>query len=178
MSDEAALIERFRSGDAKAFAELASRYRHGLEKIARRYVKTEEEARDVSQTALLRAYEHRASFRGDSAFSSWLFRIGINAAISHSRSERAAPPEELSDDVAFTDSLGTTRLVAAELWQKIEKHLQELPPRQRLVVELRLFHDLSFEEIGAIVDSTEDAAKVNYHHAVKKLRSVLAAFMK
>lgn len=51
--------------------------------------------------------------------------------------------------------------------------LTDLPPRQRLVVELRLFHELSFEEIGAIVGSSEDAAKANYHHGVKRLRELL-----
>ena len=89
------------------------------------------------------------------------------------RGDNSSESVPIEDDVAFTNSLGTEKLVAAEVWRKVVTRLAELPPRQRLVVELRVFHDLSFEEIAAIVDSTEDAAKVNYHHAVKRLRSLL-----
>jgi RNA polymerase sigma-70 factor (ECF subfamily) len=172
------LTEALLNGDERAFEALARKYRSGLERLIRRYTRTDEEARDVTQIALLRAYEHRATFRGGSAFSSWLFRIGINAALNHRRSEPMSAPEELTDDAAFTNSLGTTRLVTAEIWRKVSGHLSELPPRQRLVVELRVFHDLSFEEIGLVMGSTESAAKMNYHHAVKALRVVIADFMK
>ena len=89
---------------------------------------------------------------------------------------RGAPPHEpfpLEDVAAFTSSLATSKLVAAEVWRKVGARLEQLPPMQRLVVELRLFHDLSFKEIAAIADSNEDAAKASYHHGVKSLRSLL-----
>lgn len=162
-------------GDEKAFEALARAHRPALERLLRRYTTSDDEARDMTQIALLRAYEHRASFRGEASFASWVFRIGVNAALSQRRAEAAAPPEALTDDVAFTTSLGTSHLVAVELWKRVEEHLATLPPRQRLVVELRVFHELTFEQIGTIVGSTEDAAKVNYHHAVKKLRAVLGS---
>ena len=66
-----------------------------------------------------------------------------------------------------------TAYTAAEVWRKVSARLEELPPRQRLVLELRVFHDLSFDEIAAVVDSSEDSAKLNYHHAVKRLRGLL-----
>jgi RNA polymerase sigma-70 factor (ECF subfamily) len=166
-------VDRFLAGDRSAFDELVRRHERGTLRLVQRYVKSDEDAQDMTQRAFMRVLERIGSFRFESKFRTWLYRIAVNVALDHVRS---APPGEavpIEDDVAFTNSLGTEKLVAAEIWRKVSHRLAELPPRQRLVVELRVFHDLSFEEIAAIVDSSEDAAKVNYHHAVKRLRSLL-----
>lgn len=141
--------------------------------IVRRYVKNDADADDVAQRVFVRAYERLASFRGDSSFATWVCRIGINLSLNHLRGGPGDDRVPLEDDLAFTNALGTAKLVAAELWQKVCARIDELPPKQRLVVELRAFHDLSFDEIAAVAGCSEDAAKANYHHAVKKLRSVL-----
>jgi RNA polymerase sigma-70 factor (ECF subfamily) len=178
MSDESVdpdrpFVERFLAGDRGAFDELVRRHERPTLRLVQRYVKSEEDARDVTQRAFVRVFERMAGFRFQSKFRTWLYRVAVNAALDH---VRQAPPGELvpvEDDLAFTNSLGTEKLVAAEIWRKVSVRLAELPARQRLVVELRVFHDLSFDEIAAIVDSSEDAAKANYHHAVKRLRSLL-----
>lgn len=168
-------IDRFRAGDRGAFDELVRKYERSMLQLARRYVKVDEDAKDVAQRTFVRAFERIESFRADSKFRTWLYRIAVNIALDHVRGEKHTRFVPVEDDIVFTNSLGTDRLVAAEVWRKVSVRLAELPPRQRLVVELRVFHDLSFEEIAAIVDSSEDAAKVNYHHGVKRLRSILAA---
>jgi RNA polymerase sigma-70 factor, ECF subfamily len=168
-----ALVQRLRAGDRAAFDELVRTYEQPILKLVQRYVHVREDASDVAQRTFLRVFERLDTYRGESRFRTWLYRVAVNAAIDHARGARDARSVPIEDDVAFTNSLGTDRLVAAEVWRKVSARLADLPPRQRLVVELRFFHDLSFEEIGAIVDSTEDAAKVNYHHAVKRLRSLL-----
>lgn len=167
-------IARFRSGDRTAFDELIRKYERPIVSLVRRYVPVEEDAKDVTQRTFVRVLERIESFESRSSFRTWLYRIAVNLALDHVRGERNANVVPLEDDVAFTRSLGTEKLVAAELWRKVSARLADLPPRQRLVVELRVFHDLSFEEIGAIVDSSEDAAKTNYHHGVKRLRSILS----
>lgn len=167
------LVDRFLAGDRAAFDDLVRRHERATLQLVQRYVKSPEDAKDVTQRTFVRVFERIASFRFESKFRTWLYRIAVNTALDHVRS---APPGEavpVEDDVAFTNSLGTEKLVAAEVWRKVSARLAELPPRQRLVVELRVFHELSFDEIAAIVDSSEDAAKVNYHHAVKRLRSLL-----
>lgn len=136
-------------------------------------MKNDADAEDVAQRALLRAYEKIATFRGDASFRTWLFRIAIHLSLNHLRGRDPAEPLELHDLAAFTSALDTQRLVAAELWRKVSVRLAELPPRQRLVVELRLFHELSFKEIADVAGSSEDAAKANFHHGVKRLRDVL-----
>jgi len=167
-------IARFRSGDHTAFEELVRKYEKPIAALVRRYVAVEEDARDIAQRTFVRVLERLDSFRSESKFRTWLYRIAVNLALDHERGERHAQSTPIEDDVAFTNSLGTEKLVAAELWRKVSARLAELPPRQRLVVELRVFHDLSFEEIGAIVDSTDDAAKTSYHLGVKRLRSILS----
>jgi RNA polymerase sigma-70 factor (ECF subfamily) len=167
------IVERFRAGDRRAFDEIVRKYQEPLRALVWRYVKNADDAKDVSQRAFVRAFEKINDFRGESAFRTWLFRIAVNFALNHIRSGDRLEPLELDDVTAFTNSLGTEKLVAAEVWKKVQAKLEQLPPKQRLVLELRLFHELSFKEVAAIVDSSEDSAKVNFHHAVKRLRALL-----
>jgi RNA polymerase sigma-70 factor (ECF subfamily) len=106
-------------------------------------------------------------------FRTWLYRIAVNVALDHIRVNPKRQLEPIEDVTTFTHSLQTSRLVAAELWQKVAKRLDALPPKQRLVFELRMFHDLSFSEVATLAQCTEGAAKVNFHYAVKRLRDLL-----
>lgn len=171
--DESALVERFRQGEREAFDEMIRKYEPFVRKLVGRYVKNEDEAKDVSQLSFLRAFERRASFRGESSFRTWLYRIAVNLSLNHIRRGARDVSIELDDVAGFTSGLETTKLVAAELWRKAEKKLGELPPKQRLVVELRLFHELSFHEISVIVDSSEESARNNFHHGIKSIRAIL-----
>jgi RNA polymerase sigma-70 factor (ECF subfamily) len=171
--EDGALLDRFRAGDRGAFDQLVHRHERGVVRLVMRYVKNEEDAKDVAQRAFERSIERLEHFRAESKFQTWLYRIAVNLAIDHVRGERRSMLVPIEDDLAFTRSLGTETLVAVEMWRKVSARLAELPARQRLVIELRVFHDLTFEEVAAVVGSTEDAAKMNYHHAVKRLRALL-----
>lgn len=170
---DAELVLRMRAGDRGAFEAMVRAYEAPIVRLVHRYVKNDEDAKDVTQRTFVRVFERLGSFRGDSRFRTWLYRVAVNAALDHVRGAQPGESVPVEDDMAFTNSLGTERLVAAEIWKKVKERLAELPPKQRLVVELRVYHDLSFEEIAAVVESSEDSAKVNYHHAVKRLRSLL-----
>lgn len=170
---DAELVEQARAGVRGAFDALVARHQDAIAGLVRRYVKNEADSSDVAQRAFLKAYEHLGSFRGASAFRTWLHRIAVHEALAHLRVRDRTEPAELDELPAFTHSLTTGKLVAAELWGKVEKRLAELPPKQRAVLELRVFHDLSFKEIAPLAGCSEDSAKVNYLHAVKRLRDVL-----
>lgn len=174
--EDAPLVDRFLAGERAAFDELVLRHRESLRKLARRYVRSEDDAEDVTQRALLQALEKLATFRRESTFRTWIHRIAVHLALNHARGEgrsRADASVELDDLPAFTSALATSRLVAAEVWAQVAQRLQELPPKQRLAVELRLFHELSFQEIGALAGCSEDSAKANFHHGVKRLRGLV-----
>ena len=171
---ERALVARCQAGDRAAFDALVRASTGRVEGLARRYVKNDADAADVVQRTFVRAFERIGSYRGDASFTTWICRIAISVALNHRRDARPVDSQvPLDDDVAFTRALGTETLVAAQLWQKVRARLEELPPKQRMVIELRVFHDLSFEEIGDVVGCGEEAAKANYHHAVKRLRTLL-----
>lgn len=168
------LVARFRQGDKRAFDELVLARRDAIAAVVRRYVKNDADTDEITQRAFLAAYEKIDSFRGESSFKTWLFRIAVNLALNHIRGgAKMADATGVDDIAAFTNGLGTERLVAAEVWTKVQERLHQLPPKQRLVVELRLFHDMTFKEVSAIADCSEDSAKVNFHHGVKKLRELL-----
>jgi RNA polymerase sigma-70 factor (ECF subfamily) len=167
------LVEAARGGDKKAFDALVRRHAKPLADLVRRYVKDAQRAEDVAQEALVRAFEKLPSFRQGSTFRTWLYRIAINLSLNQVRDDKAASWAALEDDTAFAKTIGTTQLTAAELWRRVSGHLAELPPKQRLAFELRIFHDLSFEEIAVVAGCNEITAKANYHHAVKRLRAFL-----
>jgi RNA polymerase sigma-70 factor (ECF subfamily) len=167
------LVARFRAGERSAFDALVVRHQASMRQLVLRYVKNEADAKDVTQAVFVRAFDGLVSFQGRSSFRTWLFRIAIRAAIDHVRGKPPAPTEPLHEVAAFTHSLQTSRLVAAEVWRKVSARLDELPPKQRLVLELRIFHELPFAEIAALADCSEESARVNFTHAVRHLRDLL-----
>jgi RNA polymerase sigma-70 factor, ECF subfamily len=171
--DDAGLITRFRGGDGKAFEEIVRRHEPTVRRLVGKYVRSEADAKDVAQEAFTRAFQGLATFRGESSFRTWLCRIAVNVALDHIRGNPRRELEPLEDVTTFTHSLQTSRLVAAEVWQKVADRLSLLPPKQRLVFELRLFHDLSFGEVAALAECSEDSAKVNFHYALKRMRDLL-----
>ena len=171
---DAALVAQFLGGDRAAFDALVRRHQPAVRRLVHRYVKSEADAKDITQVAFARAFEKLSEFRGEARFRTWLFRIAINLALNHVRGTTAelAPIEEVG---AFTCSLQTSQLVEAELWRKVSARLDDLPPKQRLALELRIFHDLTFEEVASIAGFSVESAKANFHHALKRLRGLLPA---
>ncbi|MBK9266942.1 MAG: RNA polymerase sigma factor [Polyangiaceae bacterium] len=168
---DAELVDRALLGDRHAFDALVTAHRDAITRLCRRYVRRHEDAEDVAQRAFLNAFEKLGDFRRESTFRTWLHRIAVNLALNHVRhAAHEAPIAELDDLPTFTNALETSRLVAAEVWNRAAARIAELPPKQRLVVELRLFHELSFGEIAVLADCSEDSAKVNFHHGIKRLR--------
>jgi len=172
--EDGPFVDRALAGDRTAFDALVVKHREGIQKLVRRYVRRGEDAEDVAQRALLNAFEKLKDFRRESSFRTWLYRIAVHLALNHvRRASREGPIGELDDLPAFTNSLETSRLVAAEVWGRVALRLAELPPKQRLAVELRIFHELSFREIATLADCSEDSAKVNFHHGIKRLRGLI-----
>lgn len=171
--DEAALVAAATAGDAAAFAALVEPLRPLMASVVRRIVRAEPDIDDVIQTALLRAWTHLSSFQGRSSFKSWLMRIATTTALNRIRDERPLEPIELEAVPSFTTALNTARLVAGQVWERALAALVHLPEKQRLVVELRLWHEMEFDEIAALADCTPGAARVHLHHGLRALREHL-----
>jgi RNA polymerase sigma-70 factor (ECF subfamily) len=138
--------------------------------VVRRYVDNDAEADDLTQQTFMLALRGIANFRGESTLRTWLHRIAVNAALNYKRDSKRARAVSLEDVELITNALGTGKMAAREAKRKIAAALEKLPAKQRAVVELRLVHDMPFRAIASITGSTEEAARVNYHHAVKRLR--------
>lgn len=165
------LVERFRGGDRDAFDALVRRHQRTVFAIARRYVRDDAEAKDLTQRAFVRAFQGLAGLRGAGAFRTWLYRIVANLALNHLRDHARLRPTE-GVDVAV-EPVGAGRMAAAEEQARLRAAVDKLPPRQRLVLELRIYDELPFRDVAEVAGCSENAAKVNFHHAVKRLRELL-----
>jgi RNA polymerase sigma-70 factor (ECF subfamily) len=169
------LAERFRGGDRAAFDLLVRRHQKGMWRLVRRYVKSDADAADVTQLAFVRAFRGLAAFRGTATVRSWLYRIAINCALSWLRDHRREQPTEIAEDALIASNPALAQLSAGDDRAQLRRAIAELPPKQKLVLELRVFDDLSFREVAELADCSENTAKVNFHYAVKRLRDILGA---
>jgi RNA polymerase sigma-70 factor, ECF subfamily len=175
--DEAELVGSARSGDRQAFDELVRRTFVDTFTLARRLTGNEEDARDVVQDAYLRAWKGIGKFRGDAAFSTWLYRITANAAASSVQRGRRHRAEPFADDFEPVDT-GAEQMItqgaeSAETLDRIADALDELPAKLRSVVVLKDVYGLSHEAIAEELGISVSAAKVRLHRARRKLRDVL-----
>lgn len=166
-----------RDGDRSAFEELVRRTHAGTYTLALRLTANEEDARDVTQEAYLRAYRGLKNFRGDAQFTTWLYRITANCASSFLTTRARHRHDELGEgtDIAdrHFDADVEQRVDASELRDRVQVAVADLPPRLRAVVVLRDVYDLPHEAIAAELGISVSAAKVRLHRARAKLRSEL-----
>ena len=167
------LTERFRDGDRTAFDLLVRRHQKAIWRLVRRYVKSDADAADVTQLAFVRAFRGLSAFRGTATVRSWLYRIAINCALSWLRDHGREQPTEIAEDVLTETNPAPAQLGADDDRARLRRAIAQLPPKQKLVLELRVFDDLSFKEVAELADCSENTAKVNFRYAVKRLRDIL-----
>ena len=141
--------------------------------MVRRYLKRDADASDVTQQVFVRAFRGLGAFRGAATVRSWLYRIAINTALSWIRDHRREQPAEIAEDALVEAHPGPARLAEGQDGVRLRAAIAQLPPKQKLVLELRVFDDLSFKEVAELADCSENTAKVNFHYAVKRLRDIL-----
>jgi RNA polymerase sigma-70 factor (ECF subfamily) len=156
-----ALVKRVQQGDRSAFDLLVIKYQHRILKLVMRYVRDPSEAMDVAQEAFLKAYRAAPSFRGDSAFYTWLYRIAINTAKNHlvSASRRSAhydvdlqdPELESLPRLQETDTPEGLALTE-EIRVAVEKAISDLPEDLRTAILLREMEGMSYEEIAQTME--------------------------
>ena len=171
---EADLIAAAQDGDRESFDDLVRASYADTYTLAYRLTGNEEDARDVSQEAYLRAYRAIGRFRGDAQFSTWMYRITANCAATYLGRRSRHRHDVLDDTVPVadprTDHDPQLRADASDLRDRLALALDELPPRLRAVVVLRDLYDLPHESIAAELGISESAAKVRLHRARNKLR--------
>jgi len=173
LSDEA-LVVKARAGSATAFTALVQRHQKPLYFLCFRYVRDHDAAADLTQRTFIRVMEKLVDLRQAHIFRSWLFRIGVNLALNHLRDHaRFIDEEEAAGAQTGAPALALTRMEAIEETEALRQAVAQLPTKQRMTLELRVYEELSFRDIAEALDTTEGAAKVNFHYAVKRLRTLL-----
>lgn len=152
------LVDRVKKGDKKAFDVLVLKYQHRVIKLISRYVRDTSEVLDVAQEAFLKAYRALPSFRGDSQFYTWLYRIAINTAKNHLVAQGRRPPTsdiEVLDAEQYEGNIALREIATPEehlLKDEVEKTVLEamesLPDDLRTAITLRELDGLSYEEIA------------------------------
>jgi RNA polymerase sigma-70 factor (ECF subfamily) len=175
--DERSLVDACVKGRPGAFDLLVERHKRPVYQICYRFVGNHEDASDLSQDVFLRAYRGLRRFRGQSSLSTWLHRIAVNVCLNRVSSK--APllqTSESVDDHQFADETeesATDRLLRKERVRTVRRAVAQLPRKQRLTVVLRVFHDMSHQEIAEILGSSVGAVKANFFHAMGNLRRIL-----
>ena len=157
------LVERAQRGDKKAFELLVAKYQRKLARLLSRFIRDPAEVEDVAQEAFIKAYRALPSFRGESAFYTWLYRIGINTAKNYlvALGRRAPTTTECDSEEAenFEDgdqlrdvNTPENELMSKQIAQTVNDTMEQLPEELRTAIVLREIDGLSYEEIASVMN--------------------------
>ena len=170
------VAQRVLAGETDAFDILVRQYQQDIYRLAFRMTRNAEEARDLAQDAFVQAYKSLASFRGQSRFSTWLYRIAMNLCLTHLKSAARQDPAEVDGTLADHRADSLTVLLADERDRALAEAIDALPPQQKATLTLRIHQGLGHKEIAETLGCSEGTAKANYFHAVRALQRKLQAF--
>lgn len=184
--DERALIQRCIAGEAVAFEPLVEKYRQRVWRLAYQVLHDREEAWDVAQEAFVRAFHSLPSFRGQSAFYTWLFRITVNVATDRHRQRgaqaRAFGPERVTEEEWARSTPDPGRgpdqeAARAEQRERIRRALDALPPKARTIIMLSDVEGLSYREIAEVLNCPIGTVMSRLHNARKRLKGLLGPML-
>ena len=172
--DERRLVEACLGGQAGAFDLIVERHRRSVYLLCYRFVSNHEDASDLSQDVFLRAYRGLRSFRGQSSLATWLYRIGVNVCLNRVSAKKLQ--SESIEDRQFVDEGAESapeRLLKNERGARVRAAIAQLPRKQRATLVLRMYHEMSHQEIADVLGSSVGAVKANFFHALGNLKKLL-----
>jgi len=157
------LVERAQHGDKHAFELLVAKYQRKLARLLSRFIRDATEVEDVTQEAFIKAYRALPSFRGDSAFYTWLYRIGINTAKNYLVAMGRRAPTTTPLDAEEAENLGEgeqlqdlntpeNQMMSRQVAESVNQTLGQLPEELRTAITLREIEGLSYEDIASIMN--------------------------
>jgi RNA polymerase sigma-70 factor, ECF subfamily len=171
------LIERVQKGETRCFADLVWRYQDPVYSMALHFVRGEGDAEDIAQEAFLRAYRGLEGFKGESKFSTWLYRITWNLCADWLRRNRkpGRAPLAIDDGADLADGRVDLEqgLLAEEEKQKVREALDELDEKYRGVLILLYYQKMSYEQIAAVLEVPMKTVETRLYRARKLLRASL-----
>src|SRR5262245_788378 len=171
---DAALVDACLAGRAGAFDVVVERHQRTVYRLCYRFVGNHEDACDLSQDVFLRAYRGLRSFRGQSSLSTWLYRIAVNVCLNRVSAKK--PLSESIEERQFVDETvesAPDRLLRDERGARVRAAIAQLPRKQRATLVLRMYHEMSHQEIADVLGSSVGAVKANFFHALSNLKKML-----
>lgn len=175
MEHDNELIDGALNGSLNAWEALVRRYEGRVYNFSLRLTGNRDDAMDLMQEVFLGVYRNLERFRGESQFSSWLFRIAHNKAVDMARRRYASPIQDVDElpEPGSADNSPHNLLLAEQGNQQVQNMLATLSTELRLLVELKVFQGMTFEEIAELQDISANTAKTRFYSALKKLRVML-----
>ena len=176
-NDNRELVARAKDGDRLAFDKLVKENKDKMFALTLRMTGDREVALDLMQDTFFTAYKEIGSFRGEAGFSSWLYRIASNKALNYLKRKKILSFIPLTEKTSDSVSYEMPEYIDGEgLNKELALAVNSLPPKQKLVFNLRFYEQLQFGEIAGILNKSESTVKTNYQKAIEKLRIKLESF--
>ncbi|MFZ5648074.1 MAG: RNA polymerase sigma factor [Bacillota bacterium] len=184
--DDDLLVKRCRGGDMDAFDELVRRYQTKVYTVAFRFMGNHADAGDLAQEAFIRAYQALSTFRGDSSFATWLYRIASNACRDELRKQQRQKKVSLDEmimqpggnlSLAAPDHSPEEHLESIEMRDMVQRHLNELSGDHRLILVMRDIQGLSYEEIATSLECNVGTVKSRLSRARQALKNRMTGQM-
>lgn len=170
--DDKEIIRRIRGGETESFAWLLDRYGTQVFSLIQRIVRNREDAEEITQDVFLKVFENIGSYRGDSAFSTWLYRVAYNRAVSKTRKKRYE--YSFGDDTVLrTVSANSAHeeydMEREQRFGQIKKAMSCLPLKERMMIEMYYYQEKSVEDLAYITGLSQSNVKVRLFRIRKKL---------
>ena len=155
-----------------AFGKVIEQYSQGLYWQIRRMVFNHDDANDILQNTFLKAWSNIDNFRGSAKLSTWLCKIAINESITFINKERARNEASIDDDSFLLNNIESDQYFDGDEAQvKLQRAINSLPEKQRLVFNMRYYDEMKYEDMSEILGTSVGALKASYHHALKKIEA-------
>ena len=181
-NDEQQLIESIKDGDTNAYANLVNRYKDLVYTLAIRMLKQREEAEEVAQDTFVKVFKSLDKFKGDSKFSTWIYKITYNTCLDRIKKNKKHLKDVAIDEFTFNklDSIDNAleHMIKEEKHALIKNCIYKLPEDSSALLTLFYFEELSLEEISQIVNVEANTVKVKLFRARKKLAVILEHYLK
>ena len=160
----------------EAFSRVIAHYTESLYWQIRRMVIDHDDTNDLLQNTFIKAWTNIDNFRGEAKLSTWLHKIAINEAITFINKEKAKNNVSIDDESFLIDNLQADEWFDGdEVKLQLQKAINQLPEKQRLVFNMRYFDEMKYEDMSEILGTTAGALKASYHHAIKKIEQFFSS---
>jgi RNA polymerase sigma-70 factor, ECF subfamily len=175
-ADDREIVETCLAGHHEAFGILVERHQRRIYQLCYRFTGTHEDASDLAQDVFVRAFRGLGGFRGQAAFTTWLYRIAVNVCLNR-KASRPVETVQIDGREIVDDAEGhpVSALLREERARQVRAAIARLPPKQRATLILRVYHELPHDQIARIFGSSVGAVKANFFHALGNLKKLLTS---